>query len=458
MLYTVITVVGIVLIMLFWLGGKRASFIPAPTGSLEVTVNDTKASIGIHRITPQPQSIDTHNATGRFTGQLTEGTYTITAKNNDLSAQQVVDIKSGETKKVNLTLSSLGTVEPVSSRGASHLVIEAAGMAFADRSNDNLYRIDASNNEQRLSNGVDFVSAQWSDLSYGVGQDNHQHLYRVTNTATEISAPFPYSDKTTYALAPNHDLYIADGNNLYLGKPEGGFKKIYSTSYQLSIMCASNNAVFLNEVPAGKKEGDLVTVDRSGTSKKIDGEAYNAAWSPSGNYVVISSDTKTEVLDSSLNEISQLPTTNVSAPSWLDDRTVLYGISDELWKYDITTHIATIMTKIGDIGQVSQIAPSKDGSYIYISVQKTTQNGDFSFELARLGLHGQPASPIMPALRLIVPNDVNGCSLGYTNFVRPAVNIYPKTASADACMQTARSYLQTYHIDLSQVQLMTAAP
>lgn len=451
-LYIIIGIVAVIIVLfLLVLGGKKPFL--TTTGTLEVKVNDTKATIDIIRTIPNPQIVDTKGATGTFSSPLPVGTYIVTAKDGQSSSQQSTTLKGGDTKKVILNLSSIGDTEPVTSRGASSLIVDDA-MAFIDRGHNGLYRVDSGNNELQIKSDLPFITARWANSSYGVAQDANGRLYRVTDTITPITAPSQYGDSTTYALAPNHDTYISDGKTLYIGKPEGDFKKLYDSSKSLTIITASNNAVLLSEIPSGSREGDLLAIDRTGQVKRIDGEAYSAKWSPSGGLIALSNDSRAAVLDANLQTVATLPKSNVNSPTWLDDHTVLYGVNDELWKYDLPSGQATLITKFDSSGQVSEITPSKDGAYLYITVQKTTQSGDLSFELVRLGLHNQPITPMLQRLRLIIPNNVNGCELGYINFARPAVTVHPTSASQDACMLSAKNYLQGYGVDPASIQLV----
>jgi hypothetical protein len=147
----------------------------------------------------------------------------------------------------------------------------------------------------------------------------------------------------------------------------------------------------------------------------------------------------------------------VNSPTWLDDNTVLYGINDQLWKYDLPSGSASVIAKLGDTGQVSQIAPSKDGAYVYISVQKTNTSDGLGFELVRLGLRNQPISPALQKIRLLIPNLVNGCALGYTNFTHPTITTQGSSSSRDLCIQNAKDYLQPYGVDLSLFQFVFLA-
>ena len=423
------------------------------TAQLSITTNSSDNTIAINRITPNAQSIDTENATGSFSTRVPAGTYSIAVKNKYFASQQVVNVKAMETKNITINLNSIKDVEPVSSRSASYVVADNNSLAFIDRSNRSLYRIDSNNNEQLIDSTHGFSTAEWSDVTYGVGQDTNSNLYKINNnTVTPIVAPFSYDAKTTYYLAPNRDLYIANGKTLYISTAEGGFKQLYVSSQQISVITASNTNVLLGESNPEKKEGALVAVSRTGSTNKSTGEAYRAAWSPSGKYLVTSSDVETQVVDAKLHKVISLPTTNVNSPVWLDDHTLLYGVSDGVWKYDVQSGSATLLASVGDVGQVSQITPSKDGAYIYISIQETNNTDGLSFQLSRLGLRGQVSSVAVQKIKLLIPNTISSCNLNYINFTKTTILVQGSLADKQTCLKSAQDYLWQYSVNVSQLQ------
>jgi hypothetical protein len=427
-----------------------------PAGRLDVVVNNSRASIDIRRTTPNPGVIDTKKATGSFSSMLPSGNYVITAKLDLSSSQKIVNLKSGETKKVEISIGVVGDAEPVSNREARNIIVDTA-LSFLDRASGNIYRVDQANNEKLIQASRGFSTVQWAGSSYGVGQDTTGQLFRITDNATTIAAPFEYNNKTTFALSPNRSLYVSDGKKLYFSKPEGSSKLLYTSTKQISVMAGSDTFVMLSETQSDSKEGSIIVVDQNGSTKRSDGETYSATWSPSGKLVFLSGGNKNGVFDASLNVVSGLPDSNVNAPAWLDDNTLLYGVNDKLWKYDISSKTSSIITSLGSSGQISQVSPSKDGAYIYMSVQKNNDSGDFSFALSRLGLNNQPRAAGLNRIQLVVPNTVSGCSLGYTNFTHLTITVKNISSSQEACLQSSKTYLQQYGVDLSSLQFSIVA-
>lgn len=334
--------------------------------------------------------------------------------------------------------------------GASALVADGNNIRFINRNSNTLYEINAQNQLKNISGSVSFNVIRWADASYGVGRDAKGKLYHIKGASiTPLAAPFiTTSATTTLAVAPDHVVYLSDGTNVYTGKDGQAFKLIHTSKMNVSVAAASRQGVLLRETDPKKEraEGELVVIDRSGKITSIEGEAYDAAWSPSGDRLLINGDERTAVLDKNLKEITRLPAGNVGAPIWLNDTQILYGLTNNLWRFDSDTGQADAIANMRT-ETVAQQFLDQDSSYIYITTQDSKTGR--RLRLSRLGLKGQPAATIPTQLGVLLPNTLGNCSLALVNFTKPTVAVSGPIGQNAACLQKAQAYLTTYKVNQS---------
>lgn len=421
--------------------------------TLTITTKSTNGAFTLFRSNPDRQTYDLTPENGTVTVRVPAGSYSITLLDGSNSTQQVVDLKSGDNKTVALNIQQPGIVEPVSSMSASFMSASKDRIRFVNRiGNYGLYTIDESNKLQLVDGTRQYQSAYWSDPSFGVAKvlnsSGDRQLVAIDgDTIKIITLPFTDTATLSYAISTNRDIYISDGHTVYSGTVEEGFNKIYSSGDQVTINAASTNAVvFSQQGPASERTTGIVVLQKDGKKFQMGGELYKAAWSASGNRLVTSGDTS-EVFDASLKRISVLPQGNVSSPVWIDDDHLVYGSADKVWMYTISTGHAAAIASVGGTGVVSQLMPSIEGDYLYISMQKTDTRRDTQFRLMRVGLNGQPTlNTLAQGLSALLPTTSKGCKIGYTNFLRTSI-----TVASPECVATARQFLSTYKFNLNSI-------
>ncbi len=422
---------------------NKSSGSSLPTGSVYVTTPDARTTIALTWLgdPSKVKSVNVANDVGNLSRTVPAGPYTVTATLGQFSAQQVITITAGKTTRVTLSPSVLGAVEPVTDRQAAGVVATSSQLSYIDTSNGNLYMVDSQGQEHIIDSGHGLTQMQWSNAGYGVAMSATKQLFLVRGRNVELmTLPFTGVATTTYGLAPNQDLYLSNGKTVYVSVSGSAFKAVYQSAGQVSIMAAGNNAVAATETTAaGAKDqdsGSILTVTPTGAVNKRDGGAYGAAWSASGNYLGITSDEQTIITDPALKQVTSFPVGNVTAPSWLNDTTLFYSITSNLWEYNISTGKATLLSTVHSGDYVSGIYPSLSGDYVYLAMQNngSTSSND-PFYLDRVGLNGQQASNTAVALSGLLPSPVATCTAGYINFNQITVEIRGQGASCTAAAQ-----------------------
>jgi hypothetical protein len=450
--YGLLIVVAIAIALVIHRGGgssKPGSRV-LPTGQLDVSTSDPQTSVRLTWIGPASEvsSTEVASSTGDLQDTVPAGPYTVTATLGDFSAQQVVTVVAGKTTNISITPAKHGAVEPVTDRDAEGVSATSEQLRYFDTTNGDLYTINNAGRESEVDSGHGFTSLQWADPSYGVGKGTGGELYLINgNTVTPIAQPFaPSANGTTYALAPNRDLYVSNGKKVYVSVSGGAFNQIYSSSYTVAVTAAGSNAVAANEsVPGDQDSGNILAISPSGNVRKRSGNAYGAAWSASGTYLAITSDEQTIITDASLNEVASIPVGNVNAPAWLGNTTLFYGVTSDLWEFNIITGKANLLATIHSGDYISAIYPSLSSDYVYLTMQNNGSNSSTNpFYLDRVGLAGQSASDIAVSLQGLLPEQVGNCTAGYINFTVPTIELRGPGALSGSCTEATQAFLQPY--------------
>ena len=395
---------------------------------------------------------------GKLSASLRGGTYTVTVNNRSFSSQRVVQIKSRQTEHISVNLQTIGQVEPVTSAEVYALMATSSSLTYIDLSGHSLVNVSSENQVQALLPGVSVSGLYWASPSLGVAQDQFGTLFSVQGLVVKkMSLPI-IPTINNYAISPNGLLYFSNGKTLYAGALNGSYKQILNSDTPISIINATNNGVLIsvgadsNDVSINRKDS-LQLISPQGKTYSGNIDVDDAAWSPNGLDLAVTTDTGTTVYDSHLKTLYQLPQSNVDSITWLNNTTVLYGIASNLWSYNIQTQTANVLTNVSDLGYVSEIYPSQDGSYIYIGIQSSSTNNIY---LTRLGLNKQPVSAIMQQLQIFLPNIYQGCSLGYLDFTSPTIVVQDTDSSGLNCIASAQVYLQTYGVNIANLDFVNA--
>ncbi|GAC1372503.1 MAG: hypothetical protein NVSMB39_6720 [Candidatus Saccharimonadales bacterium] len=423
---------------------------------LTVTASDPQALISVTSRTDLKLKLK--DTQGRLSQKVPVGEYIVKAATKNAIVTQAVTVKSGSEVKVTLTFQKIFPLEMVTKVSAASLVADAGNLQFINTDTSSLTRL-TSQNQIIPVNNFSFSNIKWADPSYGIGLSASGQLYIIDNlNPTQFNLPFTPASHTTAAIAADKSVYVSDGSIVYLYSG-GKFSKIYSTNKALRLLSASNTAVIGIEDPApttGQKadEGRIILISRSGSVKRTDGEAYDAAWSPSGEKVIVNGDEQTAVLDKNLKRLSYFPHSNANSPVWLDNDTVAYGFGNSIWRFDVGTGTSQQLATDSSL-TFTQLYAASDSSYLYATTQSYKDGKNQT--VRRVPLKGQTVTPASTILGLILPSTIGQCRLSYVNFAAPTVSVQGPKAQQATCTASAQKYLQTYHVPTTGLGLSFSA-
>jgi len=339
-------------------------------------------------------------------------------------------------------------VELVANTNARYLSVTPARITYVDLGDHNLNTIDASNQLARLGD-LTYTSVHWADPSYGVGEDSTGLFHIIGNgSVTALSAPAPNANTPTlFSVAPNREIYLAIGTKIYHGSASQPFQAFYTADVAPTNIVASNNHVALiyNAGNTNSRQVSITMIDASGNKSSQNIEAYEGSWSPSGAYFATTSDSGTQIFDNSLRQVAAVPNKNVNNLTWLDDKTLFYSLNDRLWRFKLGSDQAEVIAAMDTNHAITEIAPSPDQSYIYLTAQNTAgSNNDLS--VYRVGLKGQPVSDAVQQAAAHLPWLVGRCLLSLTNFTSPTIQSYGGQPE-DNCPSVARRFVQSLGLD-----------
>jgi outer membrane protein assembly factor BamB len=368
------------IVVFFFLALALESFLS--TGKIVVETSDPNSLILINRNeankghklnNDRPSS----QGQGKLVASLKTGEYTITVSGKVLAASQVVKIKAHQTQKYTLKLPKSLGVEPVANVDGYDVAADDTRLIFIEASSGNLYQVHLDNTLSILDSGK-FNRVSWANPDYGIAQDASGRLHVIQGGALNLlTVPFTYgASKVSFAVAPNKEVYASNGSDVYKINFNGKSKKIYTAKSDKPALVAANGRVAVIDSQEVKNKGKqketiLILIDESGSVKVNNEEAYVAAWSPSGKYLAISSDTGSKILDGSLRKVATVPAGNINSPVWLDDGTLLYGTADKLWMYKLNSMKAEVLAAMPEGGNISELTVSANKSYVYLTASNS---------------------------------------------------------------------------------------
>jgi len=444
------------------------------TGQINVTTNNQKNSVLITRLSdtgdPKKQSIDTsdhtgapksyiNDSTGNTSVRVEDGVYLIKVSDNTgNSTAEIVTIHALDTKNVTLSIKPPTTVEPVSDRAATSLVATSSSLSYIDLTNNNLYTVGVDSDETLVDSDHSLQSIQWADSTYGIGRGSDNKLYVISGNSI---TPFDISSihaadlsLISYLVLPDRTVFVSDGSTLYRFASNGSHTTSYvaDSGRRISLYAGDKKGdVLLSETDGSQKtdKTQLVAVSDSGSITKKDGEVYATSWSPNGSYIALSGDEVNAIVDPKLQKVANLPSGNVNSPNWLNDTTLLYGISNQLWMYDVTTGSSRVIAATDSADAITGIVPDHDNNYVYF----LDHQGNGNYKLMRVGLRNQKISPTSIKLSVFLPNNVDECVMGYINFTQLAVMVHGPDGSDSDCISKTQQYLTLYGVSLTGLSI-----
>lgn len=386
---------------------------------------------------------------------LKTGRYIVSVQGNSIASTQVVNLKSRQTLNLRINPVSASGVEPVSDHNASDIAADSQNLSALDPISGTLYRIDSANNIVPLPISQTFRSIQWINPLRGVAQDTAGRLYLIDqSTVSPLNVPFDYAQAgpVNYTVTAGGSIYVSAGNTVYAGGATG-FKKMYTASAAPSLLAAQNGSLAVVEELEGNsgQDNSRITIIAGGEVSVKQTGSFVAAWSQNGRYLAISGRDGGEVIDVKAKHVAALPHPNLSSPVWLDENTLVYAVSDQLWSYNIQTQQGRLVANMPLGAPISGAALTADKSYLYLSVRSITDGS--RTKIKRVGLKGQAVDKAVYQLQDMTPQSVDLCFLDLVNFTKPTVTVSPGTP---ACLQAAQTKLQQSGFNLSALNINPA--
>ena len=421
-------------------------------------------------------SLVSKQAQGRLSIRLLPGQYEVSASDEHGfgAISRVITLKARQRLHYSLMPNKPTYPQPVYGGSIHGLAADGSQLLFVDGGDNSLKATSSSSGTLAMLSGPDqnIVSAKWSTVGLGMAEDNNNALYLVSNNAlTPIKLPFNSGSNQFlgYDIAKNGQTYISNSKDLYAGSMGNNFKKIYSSSNGFRLVAAATGKVAVaggnvnsqadeggTATSASTNTGYVTVINSAGKVHEMRRFASSIAWSPDGNYLLVSGASGNAVFDSSLHQVASMSVNNAALLTWLNNNDLLYSIDSQLWLYSIKTGQSEKLTALAMNDSLTAIYPSSDGSYVYFSAD----NGEQA-ELYRLGLAGQASNNSLTSLSIFLPETLGSCHLNYLDFNQPLFLIaYPPGISAQNCQSLAQGELKTYGLDVTQFhyQLIQLTP
>ncbi len=437
-------------------------------GQLDITTNSSNNSITVARanVESQPSGFP-KKAKGNLSLSLNAGEYIVDVQGNSVASSQVIAVTAHSTASVNISPPNATGVEPVTFDNPVDFKASATQLVYLNSNDASVNEISAGNAATKFGASYGFQTVQWADPTFGVAQDGNGKLYLIDDgTISPLNTPVEGQD-VVFAVSSDRTIFLADDNNVYSGHATGGFKQIYSRRPEGTSLAAGPGgkvAIFdggeneededtgnHDKTSSDVSDAGLIIVDSEGNSVEKDIDPVDVAWSPSGNYLAVSTQSGSTVLNTSLAQIATIPQANFGSAVWLDDNVLYYKLQDQLWAYNMNAEEAHIIANMPLGEAIQDLSLSTDNAYIYLSTQDASGN----VALRRVPLHGQGTSEVVFNLQDILPQSAGDYNLGLTNFngtptviVTPVDGVASQTALAEATQQ-----LQSDGFNLGQINV-----
>ena len=198
----------------------------------------------------------------------------------------------------------------------------------------------------------------------------------------------------------------------------------------------------------------MINVDRSG--KLIGKRSISASavsWSPDGERLFVSDERTGKILNSKLDEVAVVPFKHISSFTWLDDDSVLIGVDNRLWQYDIQSKISKLLTSVTMGNTIFGVYASVDLGQVYFTTRNSERSQIYRVPTSK---SQSAVSTDLGKLPLILPDSFGFCVVSYVNFVKPIITVkYPRPDARENCIQTAKDELSYFDINPS---LFTFSP
>lgn len=420
-------------------------------GQIIITTNNPDNSITLTSPITHPGSTPvSEQAHGSLSARLKVGSYIVTVGKNSSATSQYVTVSAHYTRHVFIKVVNIGGVEPVTYDNAADIVASSSNLLYLDPTDSGLNDINNQNIDNETGTNYGLQSISWASTSFGIGQTKNGQLYAIQNgSISPLKSPVSNQNDQSlvYTVAPNDEIYIGLGSSVYAGTVNGNFKVIYNHRPSGTFLSPGLNRVTIVDTGYSGSPVSLVTIPSSGkqvTYRQNTAIDAWSPWSPGNKYIVVNGVSTGEVLNSSMKQIATIPQADFSSLAWLNDDTLFYSVSDQLWSYNVSTQKSQVIATMPNNDQVQALSVSADGAYVYIL---TTYSQQGTMVIERVGLRGQQVSNAIYNLQdflLNPPAPGSGYAIGLINFSgKPAVQVVLSDDSNSVnSLQSARQVLQ----------------
>lgn len=381
---------------------------------------------------------------GSQTLYLSPGMYFVNVTRESAASAQTVEVTARQSYELNMNPSDkLSDLEPVGDINTYQFFAGSDRFNFLDNRDGSLYKIDASN-KVSLVKDQSFKTVQWADANFGIAQDAAGILYVIDGDKVAPMSnlpPLPGNQAPRYAVAPNRDVYIGVDKTVYIGNSGSSFKQLYTSAGSFTLMRASSSSVALISNNSAKQADSIIVVDKDGSGRKQAVSVNDVFWSPDSKFMFTTSDSNSQVLNSSLQHFATAPVLTPRTATWRDNKKVFYSQNNQLWQYDFASGAANTIASVEEGQTIVSMQSSPDGAYLYLSVQSAS-NGNNYYQVYRYGLQHQQASNAAITVHGSLPWLTNGCFLSLVNFKGlPTIAAVPGN-DFDDCATEARTYVE----------------
>ncbi|HSW98381.1 MAG TPA: hypothetical protein VLF71_00935 [Candidatus Saccharimonadales bacterium] len=446
-------VVIIVIVILGRLGGKHA------TGSLIIKTDNAQNTINYEPsiVAGAKEGTATKLLKSGVAVRLAPGTYLVTVEDvrgDSMSRTVTVKPQATSTYTMNVANQSSPT-EPVANVNAISFTVGDSALYFVNRQNESVYKIDGSNEVTKLSD-LQFDGIHWADSTYGVGRDAGNGIYSIDNGVVSqiTNVPSGTNAQTDISVTPDHYIYIVSGAKVYGGTPDKGFTRLYTAPKTPVSVFGANAQKFAVAYAPGEdsgKEPTLTVVQNGKQTAEAAIDGYEFAWSPDGKYLATTADLGSQVLDSSLKQVSIIARNNVNNLTWLGNNKLLYSVQNQVWEYSMgEANISQAVASAPLDHDISSIGVDQAHNNIYMSVQDSALSND-TFSIYRYTPPMTKTSVITP-LQSQLPAVQGGCSYELVNFMGTPVVRYHAALPTEDCQYAATAYVRLFTVDPGQLR------
>lgn len=409
-------ILGFVAIGILWWLANYLS-----TGIIEITTNNKNDTITLQETTGSKPFVKI--GASSVSATVKHGQYIAKVRNGSRTTIQVINFNEGhKTFRYFVSLTSPLKTEPVAYENGQDIDATTDQLVYLNASSGMLRQINNENNLTDLNNTLLFQTVKWASPSFGVGQIGDGRLYTIAgNSVNSLKVPFSYGGQhVNFDVLPDKKIYVSYGADVYSGSQSEGFKKIYTSSSSNPALVAGTSGLAVSDSKYGKNATHiskplLTTINVNGKNPKKNVEAERMAWSPNGQYLAVGNQANPTIYNNNLRQVAVIPTNFVVGQfEWLNNTTLLYTSSSELWTYDLTTQKIQLLVNMATSDSITGLYLSQDRSYVYLT---TFDSGSGSYEIKRVGLNHQKVPDYIYRLQDILPDRVG-------NYVTLMVNFY----------------------------------